>query len=202
MERLTPADRIAVARVLADAFRDYPYMSWVLEAAGTDYEARLEVLTLFMVDVRYAGGHPVLGIRESGRLVGAATVESPEPAEHPRQVERLLAGLRRDLGDVAFERMALYEARAHLGRPEKPVHHLDMLAVAPQSQGRGYGGRLVEAVKDLARVHPTSVGVGLNTEVASNAALYEHLGFAVVGEADIGPLHTWSMFWPCGPPPR
>ena len=26
--------------------------------------------------------------------------------------------------------------------------------------------------------------------------IYERLGFETIGEADVGPMHTWCMFWP------
>lgn len=194
-DQLTEEARVEAARVLIESFRDYPYMRYVLADSGAAYEADLEALVLFIVEARYARRHPVLGIREEEALAAVATVVEPGPAERSPEVESLFQKLRSDLGEAAFERMERYEVASHVGRPEEPFHYLGMLGVLPGRQGAGHGKVLVEAVKALAREHPTSTGVCLNTETPSNVALYEFLGFVVVGEADVADMHTWCMLW-------
>ncbi len=195
VERLTRDDRTEAARVLIDSFHDYPYMRMVLRDSGADYDADLEALVLFILDARWARRHPVLGLRGSSGLEAVATVVDPGPAKPSREVERLFEALGARLGDGPDGRMSAYEEAAHEGRPEEPFHYLGMLGVASGRQGHGLGGRLLHAVKQLAIDDERSTGICLNTETAANVALYEHLGFEVVGEADIEDLHTWCMFW-------
>ena len=69
----------------------------------------------------------------------------------------------------------------------------------PNSQNAMLGLRrqLIDAVKDRARSHPESTGITLNTECESNLPLYGKVGFLKGSETDVGPLHTWSFYWPC-----
>ena len=196
VESLTVENRAPAGRVLIESFRDYPYMRHALRDAGSDYEAHLEKLILFILDARWARRDRVRGGRRDGRLCAVATVVGPGPAEPSADVEALFQRLRRDIGADAVDWMERYEEAAHVGRPEAPFHYLGMLGVLPDRQGSGHGKRLVDDVKRRAREHPTSTGVVLNTEVERNVALYEHLGFEVVGEGDVGELHTWCMLWP------
>ena len=71
-----------------------------------------------------------------------------------------------------------------------------MIAVRPDVQGRGLGRQLIDAVKARARSDPISTGVTLNTELASNLPFYEKMAFIRGSETDVGPLHTWSFYWP------
>jgi hypothetical protein len=52
--------------------------------------------------------------------------------------------------------------------------------------------------KDAVRgADPESTGITLNTESETNLPCYEKAGFRKGCEADAGPLHTWSFYWPC-----
>jgi GNAT superfamily N-acetyltransferase len=195
VESLTREQRDEAARVLVESFREYPYMRYVLRESGDDYEHHLETLVRFIVDPRLGRHHPVLGLVEDGRITGVATVVEPESQRGAEAVERLLGSLRATIGDSACARMALWERLGETARPLKPYHFLGTLGVLPGRQGGGRGRRLIDAVKRLARAHPTSRGVCLNTERSTNVGFYEHLGFELVGEADIEDIHSWCLFW-------
>ncbi len=64
-----------------------------------------------------------------------------------------------------------------------PKHHvyLALLAVRPQSQGRGYAGRLLRALAgELDRI---KLPCYLETQNLKNVAMYGRFGFKLVGEA-------------------
>ncbi len=195
VESLAPVDRTEATRVLAESFHDYPYMTLVLRGSGDAYEERLDALIRFILDARFARQHPVLGIREAGALLAVATVVEPAPSERSPEVQRLYDELEAAIGEEALELMSLWEEKAHERTPQEPYHYLGMLGVVPGQQGKGLGGKLVRAVKDLAFEHAGSSGVCLNTELESNVALYRHLGFEVVAEADVEDIHTWCLYW-------
>jgi hypothetical protein len=55
----------------------------------------------------------------------------------------------------------------------------------------------MEEVHLMSRRRSKSRGVTLTTEDPANVALYEHLGYEVVGHARISPeLETWGLFRP------
>ena len=83
------------------------------------------------------------------------------------------------------------EADASRGEPHFHVH---MMAVAPDRQGRGEGGRLLERVLASATAAP----IVLTTHLAINVAFYQRAGFIVVDERTLqppgaDPYPVWSM---------
>lgn len=66
--------------------------------------------------------------------------------------------------------------------------HLEQVSVVPEHQGRGVGRMLVDVVKSWARAQSHSA-VTLTTfaDVPWNRSLYEHLGFRVLADEELGP---------------
>ena len=93
-------------------------------------------------------------------------------------------------------RFGRYNEACEATDPGHLAHYLGMIGVRPDSQGRGLGRQLIDAVKDRARSDPESTGITLNTECETNLPFYEKMGFTKGSEADVGPLHTWSFYWP------
>jgi ribosomal protein S18 acetylase RimI-like enzyme len=80
---------------------------------------------------------------------------------------------------------------------DEPNIHVNMLAVLPDRQGRGLARVLLERVQAMSRERADSRGVTLSTESERNVALYQHLGYGVVGQVTIAPgLETWDFFRP------
>jgi len=66
--------------------------------------------------------------------------------------------------------------------------HIDQVSVSPEVQGQGIGRALIERVARWA-VERGMTGITLTTfdSVPWNRPLYEHLGFRVIGDSEIGP---------------
>ena len=195
-ERLTRDERAAAARVLIDSFRDYPYMRLVLRESGASYDADLEALVLFILDARWARRHPVLGLR------GSSGLEAVGHRGRARPREAVAAGRAPIRGAARATRRRARGAHVGLrgGRPPGSTRGAVPLSGNARCRSRqtGSGARRQTARRgEEARDRPTTVRPAfcLNTETASNVALYEHLGFEVVGEADVEDLHTWCLFW-------
>jgi GNAT superfamily N-acetyltransferase len=112
----------------------------------------------------------------------------PEHTEYHAQVEGRL-------GRKAMARFDRYNEACEATDPGHVAHYLGMIGIRPDTQGRGMGRQLIDAVKDRAQSHPESTGITLNTECESNLPSYEKAGFLKGSEADVGPLHTWSFYW-------
>ena len=66
--------------------------------------------------------------------------------------------------------------------------HLEQISVEPERQGTGIGRALVDATADWARsIGATSLTLTTFTDVPWNRPLYEHLGFVVIPEDELGP---------------
>lgn len=191
-------DRAAdVTAVLAAAFRDYPVLRFVL-GESADYDARLVVLVGLFVTARVLRGEPMLGAADpAGGLVAAAILSLPgEQPPPPALVDRREAVFA-TLGEDARRRYEAFGAAAGRFPVTTPHHHLSMIGVRPAAQGRGHGGRLLEAVHALAAADPASTGVSLTTELAANVALYRRFGYTVLGETRVTPaLITWTCYRP------
>jgi len=192
VEELTSSDREAAVDVLAEAFHDYPVMRYMV-GSHPQYAARLSSLIGFYCDKRLVCDWPVLGIKGAGEMVAVALVSEPSDIAPPDMsaLERRLAA---NLGEAALGRMQRFEQASDGVEPSGPHHFVGMLGVRPGHQGKGYGARLVQWVKDRS-VAAGSAGVALTTEVPENVPLYEHMGFDVVAQADVEELHTWCMRW-------
>lgn len=66
--------------------------------------------------------------------------------------------------------------------------HIEQVSVEPGHQGRGVGRALIDHVDDWARADGRpALTLTTFTDVTWNRPLYEHLGFRVLGEDEIGP---------------
>jgi len=195
-------DELAVGEavaVLADAFHDYPVMRFVLGPGG-DYDSRLHALVGLFVRARFARQGPVLGLHGAdGVLVGVATMTLPRERAASVSFGDWREHLWRMLGGESRARYEAFSAAANGLEPTLVHHHLNMIGVRRDLQGRGHARALLDAVHELAAIDPGSAGVSLSTEHAPNVALYERFGYSVAGYARVTPeLETWVMFRPSG----
>ena len=66
--------------------------------------------------------------------------------------------------------------------------HIEQVSVVPVRQGAGVGRRLIDAALDWARIGGRpALTITTFTDVPWNRPLYEHLGFRVLDEQEIGP---------------
>jgi ribosomal protein S18 acetylase RimI-like enzyme len=194
--RLSGDDAEEVVDVLCESFFNYPVMRFVLGSNAADYEEQLRTLIRFFVAARALRGEIMLGIGDEGDLSGAALLSRPT-GQSPPELSDLREKVWAELGASARAR---YEALGAAGAPfqvEIPHIHVNMIGVRHRAQGEGLGGKLMEHVHLVSREDRRSMGITLTTEDQANVALYEHLGYEVVGHATVAPdLETWGFFRP------
>src|SRR5690242_19281941 len=138
--RLLPGRASAeeVARVLCEAFADYPVMRYVLGDGG-DYPARLRTLIGFFHGARVLRDDAIIGVHEGGELLGVALCSLPDRVAPPAMDvlrERTWAALGADARARYDDCVRAWEP---LGVAEPNVH-LNMLAVPAVSGARGRAG--------------------------------------------------------------
>lgn len=196
VKRLGLETRQAVVDVLCESFRQYPVMQFVL-GPEDGQEKRRRALIGFFTDVRFAMDWPVLGVYADDRLVAAALVNEPHDRTFLERFRDGIAWVRQELGDAAFTRLERFEKAAEVNEPRDRHFFVGMLGVIPDEQGRGHARLLLEHVRELS-IEGGCTGIALSTEDPGNIPFYEHMGFAVVGEAKVDDLPTWSLWWPNG----
>lgn len=186
-----------IADVLYEAFYNYPVMKYVLEEKE-DYDTRLRKAVTFFVSARALRNEPMFGIRNSeGKLVAAATVTLPEEIPIPDELLKKRDLLWTELGTEEKARYENYGSVAFGLLPKVSHHHLNMVGVSSAYQRKGLARQLINEVEKLVDTHPTSAGLSLNTEVGSNVNFYLHLGFKLLGQANLNEdIVTWGFFKP------
>jgi len=194
LEREHVAD---VVSVLAEAFRDYPVMRYVL-GSPDDYVERLDRLVTFFVMARAIRGEPILGATGGGGLEAAALVSRPDIASPPA-LDALRTQVWTELGDEARARYECFGRATARTAVAEPHVHLNMIGTRRAARGLGMGRRLLDAVHGISERDDSSTGISLTTEVAANLALYEHFGYEIVGSSAVdSAFTTWTMYRPDG----
>ena len=184
-----------VVDVLCEAFYNYPVMKYVL-GEKEDYDSRLRKMVTFFVSARALRNEPLLGIYNSqNKLVAAATVTLPEVISPPPELLKLRDELWSEIGSEEKVRYENYGYVASGLLPKEPHHHLNMIGVRNAYQGKGLARQLINEIEKLVSEHPFSTGVSLNTEVEANVNFYLHLGYALIGQAEVDKgIQTWGFF--------
>ena len=194
---LDGGDVADVVDVLCESFFDYPVMRFVVGRKEGDYSRRQRALVDFFVRARALRGEPIFGVCDEEGLVGSALVSCPLGPPGPPALAELRDEMWDVLGASSRRRYEAFSAACAQFQVPVPHIHLNMVGVLGRAQGKGIGRRLIEYVHRLSREDPNSEGVTLTTEHEGNVALYEHLGYRIVGRAPIAPgFSTWSFFRP------
>jgi GNAT superfamily N-acetyltransferase len=190
IKRLNYDDKPDAVEILATAFYDYPVMRYVLSDAGNRYPDHIRALVGFYLETRYTRDWPILGLWHNGELQAVAGINAPEALPWPPELHEKYADLGVAIGDAAIERMEAFENECDASEPEEPHYFLGIIGVNPEAQGKGYAGAIIDQLKEMSRLHPTSQGVCLTTQSDANIALYKHLGFRLIDETRVGELHS------------
>ena len=185
------------AALFARGFADERFFSYLLRGRDRNRRERI-LIPMFRVMVRtfLPFGH-VHTVRIEGRLVGVGIRVPPGayPLHGAKQARFMLSML------PAFVRMLV---RAPASRellkvlkefdrlhPKEPHWYLMWVAVAPDMQGRGIGGRLAQEVISLADAQ--GMPCYLETFGEKTAALYRNRGFIV--REEFRPLPEGPVCW-------
>ncbi|MBA4813228.1 MAG: GNAT family N-acetyltransferase [Acidimicrobiales bacterium] len=187
------ADARAVSLVLAQAFEEDPFMSWMFP----EPKFRLKLIQAWMrVEVNSAIGMASGWVSVDDGEIIAGTIWAPPGRDlHEGDIFNQLWYL--VLGANPDRTSELAEGLSMLGdtHPAEPHFYLNTVGVAPNCKGQGHGGTIIHHTLDLAdnAGHPCY----LESSSPRNVPLYERLGFDVVKEINLpnGPT-MWGMWRP------
>ena len=192
-----PPERVAeAAKVLALAFARDPLIGYFLPEGTPARDEKLRAFFHFLCVLHHDLDWPLIGCEAAGRLVAVACPSDPVEPPWPDELGRKYRQLADELGDAVIARREAYAWVSDPLRPSEPNYYLGIIGVHPDAQGQGYGRALLDAVQRLSEAHPTSTGVALDTELASNVRVYERCGYHVHATARLGMLDIWFMFRP------
>jgi ribosomal protein S18 acetylase RimI-like enzyme len=174
---------------LTTAFCADPVIRWLFPDASTFTSAFPELARLLGHDAFRAGTGAV-----AGDYAGVALWLAPDA---PTDDDAVVALFERSVDQARMDSVLSLLTQVTSHHPTEPVWYLPFVGVDPPHQGSGLGSRLVAA--GLARADADGLPAYLEASTARNRALYERLGFEVVGEirADTSPP-LWPMLRPAG----
>lgn len=190
VRRARAGDVDAVCEVLAEAFGDYAWTRWTVDAG--DHATRIESLQRLIVE-RVALPYGEVWIAEDDHGVASTAIWMLPTSSVPASVWEAIAPAQTALEGDRHEASALAEATvAHL-RPLDPHYYLGAVGTRSDRQGRGHASAVLAPI--LERADTEKAIAFLETSAASNVSFYERLGFLVTGEVDVsgGGPHVWAM---------
>jgi GNAT superfamily N-acetyltransferase len=194
LQNLIRSDIVESAQMLTRAFDGDPLMQALFSGTSIDGdEARFELFR-FSCAVRVELEWPLIGLIEGSRICGVACVSLPGKPQWPLTLIEEHDHFKRRLGAGPAGKYEAYSEIVESQRPQKPHHFLAVLGVDPRDQGRGFGRQLIEHVHQLAKEHPTSTGVALDTENPENISFYERMGYHCTAESDFYGTKIWHYF--------
>ena len=192
-QRLTLTDIKPAAEVAAKAFCEYPLMVYFNPNASKRLKKTADTFRgLIRSGIEYGEVYAT-----SPKMEGIAVWFHSDNHEmampHPPFIKRLLSFFA-DRAIIQRQR-AFGQYTSEVRKRVIPGRHwyLQLLAVAPAFQGKGFSSRLLKPM--LARADKEGLPCYLETHDAKNVTLYEHFGFRV-GEEGLIPgsnVHSWAM---------
>lgn len=186
-----------LAGVLARAFEADPLSLYLFRRHRPK-----KLLCFFNFILNYTDllGDSVLTLMRTDKVVSVACLNTPKkPGNLSRNIHRLLGEMILFLigvGPRAFIKINAYMGITSSYRPKKDHHYLVCLGTEPTFQGQGLAKELLNQIHAQVDKHPTSVGIGLDTENPNNVVFYEKFGYQLLGQKQLGSLDIYCMFRP------
>ncbi len=186
----------AIARVLADAFVDYPLYTYAIP----DPKKRVNALqALFEVEATYALKYG--SIYATSDLLEGVMYCLPSDAMFLSNWRMIKSGALKiplKMGTGFIKKQGVISSVHEDMRAKHanfPHTYLWNIGVKPELKGQGHAGRLVRhLLEELTTKHEPCY---LETARESNVKLYEHLGFKLQETREIPGINvtTWAMLW-------
>lgn len=191
MRDVTASDVEALAGVLARAFLQDPWLTYIFRAPPQRREARMRRLYAKTIRHALAFDRPVLTTATAAAVaVWRGPGQYPDSAaQNLRQAGPMLAVV--GLGPTLVRALRA-ERKSAEHHDTTPHWYLDALGCDPVAQGAGHGAALV--AHGLERADADGIPTRLTTQTPDNVSYYRRFGFEVAAEDAIprGP-HIWYL---------
>lgn len=191
VRRAGPADVDRAAAVLADAFADYAWTRWTVDA--DDHAARIYGLQRLVIErIALPHGEVWVANDDDAAIVSAAIWMLPTSSV-PLRILEAAAAAQAELEGSRHDASLRAEAACAPIRPAEPHFYLGAVGTHSDRQREGLATAVLAPVLDRAEHENTPAF--LETSDRANVEFYERLGFRVTGEIDVpdGGPHVWGM---------
>ena len=190
VRRADTPDVDAAAAVLADAFANYAWTRWTVDA--DDHSARIDGLQRLVIEqIALPYGEVWVAEDERAAIASAAIWMLPTSVV-PTAVSEAAAVVQAELEGDRHDASLLAEAACARRRPVALHYYLGAVGTRSDRQRQGLATAVLAPV--LERAAGENALVFLETSDRTNVEFYERLGFSVTGEVDVpgGGPHVWG----------
>lgn len=189
IRKVTEPDVPRVAEVLARAFYDDPFWSWVYPDDSRRMRRLERGFDLYLRKLWLPLGECLT----TDRLTGAALWVPPDGWHAgPLTQLRVLPGTAALAGRDFFRVMRTISG-VESKHPHDRHYYLPFIGIEPEWQGKGFGAALLRPV--LERCDRERLPAYLESSTPRNQALYERHGFRVVEEITVGDSPPLRTMW-------
>lgn len=186
------------SQLLSDAFAKDP---WIVHLVGHNPEKRIRFFNCVLALAEHTN-QELLTVYKDQELAGIAIVEKPDSMVQTKmgfnkavELSKVIMRLLTTVGFKRFGTLNRYMRMTTRYRPKQRHHYLVCVGVSPKYWGIGLGKHLINEAKAFAISDPHSIGIGLDTELEANVALYKSMGFDLLGtEALCKEINLYTMF--------
>ena len=186
-----------IIEIISSAFENYPLTQYLF---SDGYKQSTKYLIKLKCDEKSKNNNLILGAFAQGKLQGVAFVTPPGKAENNNDVDSTTTSTEEEfvrvIGKEAIMRLEAYSNIKKANKPPQPHFYIDILAVNPESQGKGIGRALLSKVHQISEQDSESYGVALDTHTQENVDYYKRCGYEVSAEVQLENLQNRFLFRP------
>lgn len=185
------------AEVFGRGFCEDPLLCFLFR--GSDYDKTRRFFRFILKNANL-NNQKILAQNMGQNVACISCLDTPEStiqAHYIRTYGNMIALMMKfccDVGLRAFGYINQYMRITTGFRPDANHHYLVCIVTDPRYQGQGLAKKTLNELHELVDNHPTSIGIGLDTENKKNVTLYEQFGYRLVGEEKLGDIVIYSMF--------
>jgi GNAT superfamily N-acetyltransferase len=181
------SNAIAEAKaILCRAYKNEPAFQYIFDKNHPGYDQRVRATIRELIEQHFSNKQSVIGIALKGQLVAVALLGGT--GDRMGLVSRLNWRMRMLLttGFECTARYIDYHTQIQACLTAGQYHELPLLGVDIKFRHRGYGKQLINAIEQICKESPRSVGIALATVNAQYLDYYHHLGYKMVGQVQLG----------------
>lgn len=191
---LVAEDLKMAASLLYQAYYDDALLMAIFQADKPDYEKRLRAAIREELMAFWEAKQPMLGVFDGDSLIGVVCLTQPGKSFGPGKYWHWRLKMLLTAGYVSTMQLLEKERLIQEAVHGDDYHMLAFIAVSPRYQQQGWGDLLVRAAQSAIDDEPESRGIAVYVTQPQHLSLFEHHGYELVQELNVGDISGKLMF--------
>lgn len=175
------------ARVLGEAFADYPFLRRAFHQAKRTPTAMIQMMFDWAIAYRLRSGIPALVALKHGTVVGVATMRTTSDPPLPTMAEDGWNAIESEMHPNGIKLFEAYDRLQARLKPNPAPNYVVAIGVHIDHRDRGIGRGLID---EAMRLYPEAP-LMLDTHDEANVRKYLAMGFTLHAEAEVLGTPNW-----------